>query len=326
LLNIQVKAIYLLIAILFLYIGQIVDGMRLQVLTWHASKRIDPINCIKTAMLGRYYNLMTPWMSGGMPYQMYYLRTRGFKASQVASIPMSDFLVTRMGGIIFAMAILVVGRAFFATINTDIISIGVVIGSIVLGIVVFAMILFASINKTVPTLAVRGVVNLLYKMKIIKEHNRKHALKTSNRVLTEYRTTMRALVKKPLLIFGVFACYTVTQLSYSVMIYFICMSLGFGDIPFLYIFFMVEVLEFVASATPMPGGTGLVEPAFLALMGSTMIAMGGAELFTALIIWKTLSYILPIGNGLTIAIYDSVWGNRKNRKRLGKSKTVKALN
>jgi uncharacterized protein (TIRG00374 family) len=310
-----------------MYLAQFMEGVRLQILMWHASKRFCPILSVKGAMLGRYYDMITPYMTGGKPYQMYYLRSRGFKASEVAGIPLSDLLALKLGGVLFAAIIFLSCSHFFAEVDLGIAALNamegtsiqfsmvLVWGSLALGIAICAAVLLVSLNKTVTVAAMRGLVGFCHKIRLVK--NKDATIQKTEKMLSEYRDTMRALIKRPLVLLGVFGAFCVTHLFYALMIYFVCLSVGITGVYFLYVLFAVEVLEFMAATLPMPGGTGMVEPAFQAIMISVFVGMmlGSMEILAALIIWKIISYMLPIANGLGITLYDGIWGNAKNSRK-----------
>jgi uncharacterized protein (TIRG00374 family) len=318
--GLRVRWQYIILAIFVLYLSQFMDGIRVQILTWHANKRIDPILCIKAAALSRYYELITPFMAGGKPYQTYYFRSRGFRASHATSVPMSDLLAMKLGLAFFGIILFTAGNRFFAEISGDIFGISMVVVSFAINISMCLAIILASIDKRIPATVLRGIFHLLHKMKLIK--NPEVRVAKIDKSLGEYCKAIRKLFKKPLTAGLTMLSIVVSRFLLAFMIYCICSAfVGFGTINFWFVLFASEVFEYLAGALPLPGGTGLVEPAFRILMVSTLVAGGtltGGALVLALIIWKALSYMLPIVNGLGIAIYDSVRGNTKNKTYLAK--------
>ncbi|MFR3347348.1 MAG: lysylphosphatidylglycerol synthase domain-containing protein [Christensenellales bacterium] len=67
------------------------------------------MTALKTAILGKYYDFITPLGSGGQPFQIVYLSTqKKIPIGPATSIPLSGMIVYQVGYVCFAISMFVV--------------------------------------------------------------------------------------------------------------------------------------------------------------------------------------------------------------------------
>jgi uncharacterized protein (TIRG00374 family) len=309
LVNARMNVWYILLGVLFLYLAQMFESARMQLLIYKTARRFSPALSVKTAMLGRYYDLITPLMTGGKPYQMYYLRSRGLKGADATGVPLTDLLAQKLGFSVFALIILGTCHMYLDQIGDPTLK-TVVITGFIINLVISAVIIFISTNRRVTEFIMHGLIAFFHKVRFIKDKQR--AIAKSDANLAEYRTAIRRLVKNPLVILGVFGLTALVYLCYAVVLFFIYAAFA-GTAWGLFPIILLAVVSFenIAGVVPLPGGTGVVELTFIEIF--TGLPLGG-NIFAALIIWKAVTYVLPIANGLSVMLYDAGWGNRKNAR------------
>ena len=72
-----------------------------------STKKKRPFLAYKVAAIGRYYDYVTPFASGGQPFQIYYLTNRGVKASSAISIPLAKYIVQQIVFAFMALFLLI---------------------------------------------------------------------------------------------------------------------------------------------------------------------------------------------------------------------------
>lgn len=253
------------------------------------------------AIVGKYYDNITPFSVGGQPFQIIRIITNDISAGVATSIPIIKMILNTAINAVVAVLFFVFGMPLIPTTSSLnsilllIFEILGVIGLVITVIVVLFMFLVSSGNLLTRSF-ISGILRLGYKMKIVKNY-RKTFKKVLNQV-EEYKLSMSYLWKhKALLVKMIFLCL-MECLSYALIPYFVAMAFA-GPIdmsPWLFIVVCIAkyyICMMASSFIPLPGGTGLIEITFIFLFGSVV----GDSIVWALLCWRLLSYYLIIMHG-----------------------------
>lgn len=315
---------WMLIALLMFVVMIGSEQLRFQMLIKKSTKKNRPFLAYKTAALGKYYECITPFATGGQPFQVYYLKSRGINGATALSIPLAKYILQQICFTIVVSFCLFANLgtlAGFTGADTKVVTIACWLGYTSNFIIVGTVVLF-SISKKLGHKVVGGVLKFLAKLRIIKDYD-----KQFNKVIklvTDYQNTMRFFIKSPLvMIASIFLSMLFLAAEYSIIFFVYKAFAGVGgfDVWFKILGISV-VIDLAAGFTPLPGGTGMSELAFTSLFSD----IGGNEIVWALLIWRLISYYGYILQGFLVVIYDSVLGNRKNEKILARMKKEQQLN
>lgn len=276
------------------------------------------------AVVGKYYDNVTPFAVGGQPMQIVRLATNNISAGVSASIPIIKLLVNTTVSTLIALAFFIFGlpripmTSAFNDIILLLLEILGIIGLIISVIAVIFMVLVSS-GSLFTRSFISGILRLGYKMKLVKNY-RKSFKKFINQI-AEYKSSMAYLVKHKLLFFKLIVLSILECITYASMPYFVLMAFASpatlsSMTPLL--FFVVCLTKyyicFMASGyIPLPGGTGMMEIAFIALFG-TMVD-GNLSIVWSLLIYRFLSYYLIIIHGFIHELSHIIKGIVKNSKQ-----------
>ncbi len=273
------------------------------------------------AIVGKYYDNVTPFAVGGQPMQIVRLAENGISAGVSTSIPIIKLLINSMVNMCLVILFFVFGlpkiplSSPFNDMLLLLLEILGVIGVIVTVIATLFMFLISTGNFVTRSV-ISGIVRLGYKMKIVK--NYRVTLKKFINQVSEYKTSMSYLWKHKKLLFKMILLSVMECLTYAIMPYFVVMAFA-GDIgmsPLMFLFICIVkyyICSMASSYIPLPGGTGLMEISFIFLFG---IVVNDAVVW-ALLIWRFLSYYLILVHGFThelIKIVKNLIANRKKRE------------
>jgi uncharacterized protein (TIRG00374 family) len=150
------------------------------------------------------------------------------------------------------------------------------------------------------------LVSVAARMKLVK--GKRAAWAKAYKMIERYRAAFRNLVRRPFAIAGVFVLTAGVYLAYALVVLFIHAAFfGFSPEVFPIILLAVVLFEYAMGVVPLPGGTGGVEIAFFTMF----TVVFGYQIGVAFLIWKMMTFILPIINGLVVMFYDALWGNKK---------------
>lgn len=270
------------------------------------------------AVVGKYYDNITPFAVGGQPMQIIRLSTNGISPGVSTSIPIIKMMINSAVNMVAALMFFIFGlpRIPLTTPFNDLLLIILeilgVIGLIITVFVVLFMFLMSTGNFVTRSL-VSGVIRIGYKLKIVK--NYRLTLKKAMGQVAEYKSSMHYLKKRKLVLLKMILLSLLECLSYAIIPYFVVMAFA-GPLdmsPILFITICITkyyICSMASSFIPLPGGTGLMEISFIFLFGIVV----KENIVWALLLYRFISYYLIIIHGFgheLIKIGKNIYKNRK---------------
>lgn len=270
------------------------------------------------ALVGKYYDNITPFAVGGQPMQIVRLSTNGISPGVSTSIPIIKLIINSSVNMLVALLFFIFGlpriplTSPFNDLLLIILEILGVIGLIITVFVVLFMFLMSTGNFVTRSL-VSGFIRLGYKLKLVK--NYRATLKKVMGQVAEYKSSMQYLKKRKLVLLKMILLSLLECLSYAIIPYFVVMAFA-GPIdmsPMLFIVICITkyyICSMASSFIPLPGGTGLMEISFIFLFGIVV----NENIVWALLLYRFISYYLLIIHGFgheLIKIGKNIYKNRK---------------
>lgn len=272
---------------------------------------------------GKYYDNVTPFAVGGQPMQIVELANTGISPGVSTSIPLIKMIINSMVSTVLALIFFAVGlskitptNSLFALLFVVFEILGIV-GLVITVLGVLFMILLSTGNLFTRSL-IAWIVKVGYKLKIVK--NYRATLKKWLDQVSEYKSSMAYLMKNKKLLFKMILYSCLESLSYAGISFFVIMAFidtsyfNASEISVWFILFTCIVKYYICSMAgsyiPLPGATGLMEIAFIALYGEFV----GDAIVWALLTWRILSYYLILLHGFVHEIIK-IAKNVANSKR-----------
>lgn len=219
---------------------------------------------IKIAMMGFYYNLVTPFASGSQPMQIYTLNKYGISLSKSSAIVTNktvlfQSIVTIYCGIIIFFNIQLLKSKFPSILL--LMSVGMIMNIVsLLGVILIVL------SPNTMKLIIKITVNLLSKLKIFKTLNEK--LDIINEFIDEYNYSINLFIKNKKALF-ISIILTIVQLTvfFSVS-YCIYRAFNLNELTYVYILSLQAILYMSISVIPTPGNIGANEMAFFTIFAS----------------------------------------------------------
>ena len=308
-------------------VGVYVIYMIVQFLMYHVlikdlTKKSRPKLAYDVAVVGKYYDNVTPFAIGGQPMQIITLAKNGVAGGISTSIPIMKLMINSIVNMVLIVIFFVFGlpripqtNEFFTLLLTILEVLGVV-GLIITVCVTMFMVLISSGNLVTRSL-ISKVIRIGYKLKIVK--NYRVSLKKAINYVAEYRSSMKYLWKRKWLLTKMILLATVECLSYAIMPYFVvmafCTTIDLNAFMLIFICIVQYYICAMASSFfPLPGGTGLMEISFILLFGAGVINLGDSIVW-ALLAWRFLSYYLILVHGFINELYKIIKSMIKNKTK-----------
>ncbi|MDO5044352.1 MAG: lysylphosphatidylglycerol synthase transmembrane domain-containing protein [Coriobacteriia bacterium] len=250
--------------------------------------RIPKRRIVSTTMLGLFFGNLTPSSSGAQPAQAASLAVGGISLGRSASALLSKFIIFQAVVTLIAAIMLVFNIAFFKE-SFGNIALLAIVGFVVHFFVLLLLLAAGLFPKWISTLGNKSI-NVLKNFHVIKHPG--NARQKMEHEIDKFAHSFKSLQnhKINLLIIAILTAIELIAM-YSVPFFVIC-ALGNTDANYINVLAATSFVNLIATSIPLPGGTGGAEGSFLLFFKPFVI--GENTTFAALIIWRFITYYLPI--------------------------------
>jgi len=300
---------YLFVALGLFLLTVIFNSLKTFILVHNKTKKWRPIFSFKSATMSKYYDLMTPFSSGGKPFEIYYLKKNNHSGDVATAIPLAKYMIWQFVLIVVCSSILIFYPHENIASSSPLIFVCAWIGLAVI-LMVFLFILFMSITKKWGAKIVGLILKVLHKLHLVKNYHT--ILRKVLRFVKSYQYSMKAFIKSPFTILLVAICTVGALFSNGSIAYFIYRAFVETPVVDLYdIFCKCIICDLAICIIPLPGGSGVSELSFNALVGSLF---GEGARFWGILIWRVFTYYLHIVLGGIILIFGIILPKSKKHK------------
>jgi len=292
--------LYLLLALAVAFIYCILWQISLTILIRKKTKEISIKDCIFISGSEFFFNGITPFSSGGQPFQAYALKNKGLKYSDSTSVLLTNFLIYQVVINILAIVSLCL---YYARLNESISNLAwLIFIGFSINAFVMVLIILVGANKFTANL-IKKFLALLAKIKFLKKFLEPRLVAFDNYV-NEVQTAFKEIYKQKLVVFVSFILKVIGQLIYNSIPFIILIAMGV-ELKFIDIFYVIGMTSFamtVAVWIPTPGSSGGMELAFTTLFSTLLVSYSDANSIavSAMLIWRLITYYLLMIYGLIL--------------------------
>lgn len=257
------------------------------------------LKCLKAAIIGQYYNSVTPFASGGQPSIVYYLSKSGVPAGFATSSLMIKFFMYQVVLTLYCF-VSFVARAGYIYSYSKMMFFLALVGLVITTGSVF-MVYALSGKKTLIKKIVFTILKFAHKIKLIKDLD-----KVMKNMLTHVNDFHRGLdiIKDDIKLLAKIFMLTFLQLTFFFSItYFIYKSFGLDMVTWLDIVFIQSFLYLAVSYFPTPGAAGASEGGFYIVF---KLFFSHNIIFVAMLLWRIISYYMNVIVGSIVVVADSI--------------------
>lgn len=276
---------FLLIAFVFLILFWIFRSYPMYSFCKKINKNFKYGNAIQLTLRTQFFNAVTPFATGGQPYQIYYLKKCGIDYASSTGVVLENFIVYQIALVILGLISLVANQILhiFSRVYLlqKLIALGFVINTLVI-VLMFVLAFSTKINSFLINLG----INILTKFHIVK--NRQEKQEEWDKNINKFHASAMSLLKdKKTFIFNIIynfialcCLYLIPLLVVYAMGEFNAFSPGISVVTSAYIMI-------IGSFVPIPGGTGGLEYGFIAFYGNFIT---GSKLRAMMLVWRFITY------------------------------------
>lgn len=287
----KAKPQFLLLAVAFILIYWFLEAVGLHIISKAITPGVKFKDILTVAVIGQYFNCITPFASGGQPIQAYYMVKYGANLGSSLTALLSKFISYQFVLTIYSLVLLVL-RLPVVTDQPLMITL-VIVGYAVNAVVIVCLFMLAFFKK--PTVKIAHfIVRLLGKIHIVRDVPAK--LKYIDDEMDMYCENFRFIKSKPWLVVKV-CLVTVLQLTVYFGISFV-IYLGFGcsGSDLLTILACQAFVLLISSFVPLPGALGAAESSYVLFFQPIF----GPFVNLSTFIWRFLTFYFAIIVGMIV--------------------------
>ena len=264
---------------------------------------------VKIAMMGFYYNLVTPFASGSQPMQIYALNKYDINLSKSIAIVTNKTVLFQTVVTIYSAVIIFLN---IEVLKNELPSMLVLMSiGMVMNIVSLLGGMLIVLTPNTMKIIVKVIVNILYRLNIFKSLNKK--IHTINKFIDEYSYSIKLFIKnkKALCLSIILTIIQLTvffSISYCVYKAFNLNGLSLFEVLSLQVFLYMSV-----SPIPTPGNVGANEVAFLTIFAN--VFPGNIIGYSVFLYSLYVYYFLVVVCGLFTIHTHYHMNKRKNKNR-----------
>lgn len=246
---------------------------------WRVSLRIS--------MIGRFFDAVTPFGSGGQAVQGYVMIKDGMKPGHVVLIIVIKSIAYQFAIAFLSVFAMIFFGPFFKS-RVPNLMFFIIAGLIINFVVLFFYSVFFIKEEKALTI-IFTVVNLLKKFKLIKRdfHYKMHA----HREVTLFREGLELVKSRPMMLIKTFFYQVVRLLFLYSVPFFMILAIDSRSSEFFYVMSSQALLTMIASYVPLPGASGGTEG-----MGYLFFKLFFRDnlVLSAVFLWRILTYYSKI--------------------------------
>lgn len=242
-------------------------------------------------LLTHFFNAITPFSSGGQPFQLYSLKKDGFSYNDGTNIVIQEFIIYQLALVTLGVVAIIYNFFFELFPEVKILETLVTLGFLINFFVIVILFVLAYFKKIDQFLVKLGVT-LLMKFHIVKKDKQQEIINKWDEHIEKFNVGAHKLTKNKWRFLKLYAISMVALVSLYIIP---CVLLyGMGDLksitPITAIIASAYVM-LIGSFVPIPGGTGGLEYGFIAFYGNFI---KGPILSALMLIWRVVTYYFGI--------------------------------
>ncbi len=289
---------FLFIALLFMIFQVLFQSLSMHLYLKEIDKNYKFKDTFILMSSALFFNAITPFSSGGQPFQMYLLKKQGIKVTESGNALLQNFISYQISLILFGTLSIIINNYLIIIPQTSLLRKIVMIGYTV-NVVILLILLFLGKAKNVNTKIFNKIFNFIFSFKFIK--NREKLKELASKKIDEFYNSSTYFKENKSILLKSIGYNLISFIFFYSIPLFIFASIGKLDvISFLDSIVCSSYTFFIGSFIPIPGGTGGLEYAFLEFFkGFTTSTL----LSACMILWRFITYYLSMILGALSLIF-----------------------
>lgn len=236
-------------------------------------------------LLTNFFNAVTPFSSGGQPFQVYTLKKQGVELTDSTNIIIQNFIVYQIALVSLGLISIGANTIFHFFEDVHVLKYLVTIGFIMNTLIIIGLFLIA-FGKRFNKFIISKVIKLLSKMKIVKKEEK--TLENWNNYINNFHEGAKLLIAdKKFFLRAILDAFIALVCQYLIPVVILYSTGDYTSFNGLISIVACSYVMLIGSFVPIPGGTGGLEYGFIQFYGNFI---GGSTLRVIMILWRAITY------------------------------------
>ena len=278
----NINIIWLIVAFLFLFIYYALRALSIEIIAKKFKSNYKFKSAFRMVLETNFFHAITPFSTGGQPYEIYSLNKSGIKVADSISISVGNFITYQIALVSLGL-VAIISNLLFNIIEASLLK-GLIILGFIINFLVIVFLLWISISKKTEKNILYILIDLLGKIKLIK--NPKKKKDELHVYLNDFTKGSELLFKDKknmiLLTFYHLLALIILYLIPFVLFIGISVNIKISDV-----IVIMSYVMLIGSFVPIPGGTGGLEYGFVTFFSKYMIA---SKVNAMMLVWRFITY------------------------------------
>ena len=292
---INVNKIWIILAFLIMILCWLLKTIPIHLFCKEYKKNFKYKDSLILVLRTQFANAVTPFATGGQPYQVYFLKTKGIGIATSTGIILQNFIVYQLALVFLGIVALISNLIFKFLPNNGLLIKLTALGFIINLLVICFSFLLAFARRFSKWL-IRHSISILSKLHIIKNKEEQTKKWLSN--ISNFHDSSITLMKNWKLFIGtIFINLLYLCLLYSIPVFVLIATGKYNNFPSVNLFTTIMVSAYVmliGSFVPIPGGTGGLEGAYKEFFGTILDGYNGTITNSTMIVWRSITYFFGL--------------------------------
>lgn len=231
-----------------------------------------------------FFHAITPFSSGGQPYEIYDMKKNGLTLSDATNVSIQSFIVYQIALVLLGLIAILSNKVFHIFKSVSLLKQLVLIGFSV-NLFVVVLLFTLSFSKRSNKFFTKVIINWGRGLKIIK--NKEKTIEKWNNYIDSFHREAKKLIKDKKKFVANIGLNFIALVSVYMIPLAVAYSLGITTLNGLLSIVCCSYVMIIGSFVPIPGGTGGLEYAFLQFFGTFVV---GPSLTALMLIWRFITY------------------------------------
>lgn len=236
-----------------------------------------------------FFNGITPFSTGGQPFQIYLLNKQGIKVTDSTNAILQNFLSYQISLISLGVISILLNSYLEIIPRTSLFKQIVIIGFLVNILVLFVILLLGR-AKNINTKLFNKILDFIFSFKFLK-NKEDLKIKANNKIDEFYNGGAYFKENKSILFKSILFNILSLICLYSIPLFIFYSIYEFNSINLLQSIICSSYTYFIGSFVPIPGGTGGLEYGFIEFFKTFS---SSTTIYTCMILWRFVTYYLSM--------------------------------
>lgn len=293
------------ICILVFILSMVFKSLSLHAFLKDCNKNYLWKNSFSMVLISQFLNGITPFQSGGQPFEVYLLKKQGIRISESTSALIKDFISFQIALILMGVFAIIINNYFCIIPENFSLNLFILIGFIINLIVLVFLFIIISPKEFHKKLA-KKLIDFLFKFKIVKKL--KIDKENIEEGLERFCLSGRQLRKeKKKFLLAILFNFANLILLYIIP-FILFMALDVNSVSVLKSIVITAFVMLIGNFIPIPGATGGIEYSFMQFFG--VLSIKNQVLSSVMLLWRFVTYFLGMILGF-ICLVITKGGNKQ---------------